>query len=90
MTTEYLGTVQGGVVVFNGPVDLPEGSQVTVVPTKSVTGVASGSEQQGATEETIGQKLVRLARKAENRPTKMPSDLAENHDHYLHGRPKRQ
>jgi len=42
-----------------------------------------------ADEPTIRNKLRDLGKKAELRETKLPADLAENHGHYLDGRPKR-
>jgi hypothetical protein len=32
--------------------------------------------------------LVELAAEAEREATQLPADLAENHDHYAHGKPK--
>jgi hypothetical protein len=40
-------------------------------------------------EPTIGEKLAALGQWAESHPCELPSDLAENHDYYLHGQPKR-
>ena len=34
---------------------------------------------------TVGQRLLKFAGKARG----LPRDMAENHDHYLHGQPKR-
>jgi hypothetical protein len=77
----YRGHVEKGVVVLDEPVVLPDGLAVNVELTQSV--------QQGPTigkcEETLGQKMLRHAGKAVG----LPSDLAENHDHYLYGTPKR-
>jgi hypothetical protein len=38
-----------------------------------------------APEGTLGQRLLQLAGLAKG----LPEDMAENHDHYLHGRPKK-
>ena len=35
--------------------------------------------------ETLGQKLLKHAGAAQG----LPTDMARNHDHYLHGRPKK-
>jgi hypothetical protein len=32
--------------------------------------------------------LVELAEEAQQRSTNLPADMAENHDHYAHGKPK--
>ncbi|MEK6286000.1 MAG: hypothetical protein AABO57_09695 [Acidobacteriota bacterium] len=37
------------------------------------------------TGETLGQRLLKFAGTAKG----LPSDMAENHDHYIHGRPKK-
>ena len=34
---------------------------------------------------TLGQRLMKFAGRAQG----LPADMAENHDHYLHGQPKR-
>lgn len=34
---------------------------------------------------TLGQRLMKFAGRARD----LPPDLADNHDHYLHGQPKR-
>ena len=77
----YRGHVRNGVVVLDEPVTLPEGLVVNVEP--------SPMEQQEVAHdnasETLGQKLMNYAGKA----TGLPSDLAENHDHYLYGTPKK-
>ena len=81
----YRGRVQGGVVVLETGANLPEGTDVTVVPSKPNDAV---SPSESAT--TIWQKLAELGRKMESQPCDLPADLAANHDHYLHGLPKRQ
>lgn len=72
------GTIQNGVVVFDQPQELPEGTRVQVVigPIEPVT--ADGSTP------TI-RNLLKLAGKA----TGLPPDMAEQHDHYIHGTPRR-
>ena len=80
----YNGIVQQGVIVLDGGITLPEGAKVQVVVTpETVTGPG---DTDGL---TIGQKLAALARKYESEPCDLPEDLAANHDHYLHGLPKR-
>ena len=34
---------------------------------------------------TLGQRLLKFAGRAKD----LPADMADNHDHYLHGQPKR-
>ena len=71
---DYFGTVTNGVIVLENGNGLPEGTRVRVAPLESLS---SG--------ETLGQRLLKFAGTARN----LPSDMAEQHDHYLHGRPKR-
>ena len=66
----YRGRVKNGVVVLEEPVSLPDG---VVVEVRLVP--AEGEES------TLGQRLMKFAGKAKG----LPSDLAANHDHYLHG-----
>jgi hypothetical protein len=79
MTLE--GHIENGHVVFNTPVVLPEGTKVTV-------SVQAESAPAAAAEElpTLFDRLKSVAGKAKG----LPADLAINHDHYLHGQPKRQ
>jgi len=80
----YRGTVQNGVVVLPNGTSLPDGMVVTVVlPPRE-------SETVGNQSRTIWQKLADLGRQVESEPCDLPTDLAANHDYYLHGLPKRQ
>jgi hypothetical protein len=73
--------MEKGVVVLDDPVTLPEGMKVQIAL------VAAEEHEAGVDdrEETLGQKLLRHAGKA----TGLPRDLAENHDRYLYGTPKK-
>jgi hypothetical protein len=64
---------------------LPEGAEVQI---ELADGAEPTTNKPG--EPTIWQKLADLGRWAETLPTDLPEDLAINHDHYLHGTPKRQ
>ena len=68
------GKVKNGVVVLPSEVKLPDGTEVEVTP------LLSSKDAEGFTEE-----LLRISRKTKN----LPADLSENHDHYLHGVPKK-
>jgi hypothetical protein len=77
--TTLTGTVIGGVVVFDGGKTLPEGTAVEVVvlpPTPPST---------GQSKPTLAERLLRHAGQVPD----LPPDLAEQHDHYLYGTPKR-
>ena len=69
----YAGYVKGGVVVFDRAVP-PEGAAVRVEVVASDPVTPS-----------IWQKL----RKYSGAVRGLPSDMARNHDHYIHGGPKR-
>jgi len=72
--TEYIGTVIDGMVVLENGALLPEGRRVRVTVLETESPA-----------ETLGQRLLKFAGTAKD----LPSDLAENHDHYLHGLPKK-
>jgi hypothetical protein len=77
----YRGHVEKGVVVLDDPVTLPEGLEVKIEPSPD-SQMVSAIDENG---ETLGQKLLRHAGKAVG----LPPDLAENHDHYLYGTPRK-
>jgi len=73
----YPGIMKDGVVVLPPGVHLPEGAQVEVtVPT------ASGAPQPDGTAYDVLAEFVGSF-------DALPADLARNHDHYLHGAPRR-
>ena len=76
----YRGHVKNGVVVLDDEVTLPEGTEVAVDP----LGPAEVDED-GAQTPTLYERLKPVIGVAKG----LPSDLAENHDHYLHGRPQK-
>ena len=78
------GIIQGGVVVLQGGTSLPEGTKVAIIPCPDANANGSAENQP-----SIWDKLTRLAEWAESQPGDLPVDLAANHDHYLHGLPKR-
>ncbi len=69
----FRGRVQSGVVVFDGPQTPPEGAIVEVAV------LANGEK------ESLRDVLLEFAGTIEG----LPSDMAAQHDHYIHGRPKR-
>jgi hypothetical protein len=70
------GRIKNGGVELDQPVDLPEGTDVEVEVRP-----APGPDEQGPTWAKV---FGGLAGSLEG----LPSDLAENHDHYAHGAPK--
>lgn len=68
------GTVVQGVIVLDTAQTLPEGTRVEIT-VKQLPEAAS----------PLGAVLLRHAGKAQG----LPEDMAAQHDHYLHGTPKR-
>jgi hypothetical protein len=73
LTMTYHGHIENGAVVVEGALDLPDGTEVRIEPVNASSGT------------TLGQRLMKYAGTAKG----LPSDLARNHDHYLHGMPKK-
>jgi hypothetical protein len=74
----YRGHVTAGVVVFDEPADFREGDEVSVRLARR-----SKASERGAP--TLYEQFEDVIGIAEG----LPTDLAENHDHYLHGHPKK-
>lgn len=75
----YRGRVRNGVVEFEDETVPPDGTIVRVEPVGEVSPPKDSSG-------TLAERLLRHAGTAGDG---LPSDLARNHDHYLHGQPKR-
>jgi len=75
----YRGHIQNGVVVFDEPISLPDGTSVEVV-----LPLPAGTEPQQAAP-TLYERLEPFIGKAKG----LPPDASLNHDHYLYGMPKR-
>ena len=71
---KYSGKVKDGVVVLEGSPPLKDGTVVAVEPVEAP--VASPG---------LGQRLKPFSGSAKG----LPTDMARNHDHYLHGRPRK-
>ena len=72
----FIATIAAdGTITLPPEAKLPVGTQVRVTP------VSSAQDDR-----PIGQKLLELAGSVQG----LPADLARNHDHYLHGTPKRE
>jgi hypothetical protein len=69
----YRGYVKNGQVLLDGPVRLPEGAEVNITVV-----------EHQPPKPTIWDKLRALAGTVEG-----PEDWARNHDHYIHGTPRR-
>jgi hypothetical protein len=69
----YRGHVKGGMVVLDPEVQLPEGIEVQVEPIVP------------SPRKTLADQLGDLVGSVPD----LPTDMARQHDHYLHGAPKR-
>ncbi len=70
----FEGTVVNGTIVLDQPQALPEGARVQVV-------VQPLAEKKP----TLAERLLKHAGTVPG----LPADMAEQHDHYIHGTPKR-
>lgn len=77
----YRGRVRNGVVILEDHAVLAEGTPVHVKPLTKKTSRKKG----GGQFQTLGQRLMRFAGRAKG----LPVDMARNHDHYIHGAPKK-
>jgi hypothetical protein len=75
----YKGKVTGGMVVLEDPRALAEGTSVRVEPLSAKRGKSKDAPPD------VWRQLQRWAGRGKG----LPSDLARNHDHYLHGRPRK-
>lgn len=71
------GTVVNGVIVLDEDAKLPEGTKVDVT-------VKDGSQAETAKQPTLA-GLLKLVGSLDD----LPADFAAEHDHYIHGTPKR-
>ena len=76
----YRGRVENGLIRLDESVLLPEGAEVDVLPLARQ--VDEDSEPAGA---SLYDRLKPVIGAAKG----LPEDLAQNHDHYLHGRIKK-
>ena len=77
MAETYTGQVQDGVIVLDeGTPPLPEGARLRMELVE---------EGEKPRRRTLAERLASVIGRAEG----LPSDLADQHDHYLHGQPKR-
>jgi hypothetical protein len=82
----YTGKVERGVVVFDGDAKPRDGARVQILEfTIEVANDAATKPANDAPAASIWEELDQLAGTAKD----LPSDMAANHDHYIHGTPKR-
>jgi hypothetical protein len=68
------GVVQNGIIVLAGDQKLAEGTRVQIIVREAA-----------AKKTTLRDRLLKLAGTVDD----LPADMARNHDHYIHGAPKR-
>jgi hypothetical protein len=71
----YRGHIRNGAVVLDEPLRLPDGSQVLIHPIESPATAAT----------TLGDLFRDVAGQGKD----LPDDGSVQHDHYIHGTPKR-
>ena len=76
----YRGRIENGHVVFSDPVNVPDGTEVTVVIPLAVT-----PDEEEASRPTLLETLKDFVGSAKN----LPPDASVNVDHYLYGLPKK-
>lgn len=81
----YTGFVKNGVIVLEDGPPLKEGARVTVelVPADEKSEGERTSRPRAAS--PLGEMLLEFAGIMDG----LPEDMARNHDHYIHGTPKR-
>jgi hypothetical protein len=76
---EITGVVNNGTVVLDQPSSIPDGTKVVIQVLDQAKRTGEGSSA------SLGKRLLKHAATVPG----LPADLSEQHDHYLHGTPKR-
>ncbi len=77
----YRGHIENGVVVLEPGPRLPEGTEVRVEPVEAAESAAESQEDL----RRLREGLLRFSGVVKG----TPPDMARNHDHYLHGTPRK-
>jgi hypothetical protein len=77
MAETYTGEVKNGVVVIDEGTPLPEGARLRIE--------LIAEPEARPPQRSLTARLASVIGRAEG----LPTDLADQHDHYLHGQPKR-
>lgn len=78
----YKGHVRNGVVVLDEPAELPDGQEVSVRPLRKKATKATAPKREIP---SLYERLKNVIGIAKG----LPPDFARNHDHYIHGQPKK-
>ena len=81
---EFTGRVENGSIVLDPPAKLPEGARVRVQLLTSLQAAAERVARARAEPDTAPTLAERMAR-VMGTAVDLPTDLAERHDHYIHG-----
>ena len=81
VSMSFPGRIMNGMVVFDAPLPLPDGTKVNVAVTEP-SGNLPGKQGQPMSHFERYKDIIEAA-------VGLPEDFAENHDHYIHGTPKR-
>ena len=82
------GTVVNGVIVPDNIQLLPEGTRVEIV-VPAIVDPASACDQHLPSNVDESRSLSELLSQFAGCMTELPADFAAQHDHYIHGTPKR-
>jgi hypothetical protein len=85
----FRGYIKNGKVVVNDPIDLPDGTKVNVAPDapdrRRPANRGASKRPRRRSGETLYDRYQHLIGKARG----LPRDFAAQHDHYMHGAPRR-
>jgi hypothetical protein len=81
----YKARFQNGQVVIEGDQKPPDGAELRVEVVEASPPVGQSIEERAPEDVSLSEMLLKYAGIAKD----WPPDMAENHDHYLHGAPKR-
>jgi hypothetical protein len=84
MAESYLGRVSNGVVILEGATALADGTTVRVEPIAPPVVAPKPPDPVAGTR----RMLLAWGSRAESVAPPLPSDLAEEHGHYAHGKPR--
>lgn len=80
------GHIENGQVVLDSLLNVPNGTRVVIsVEIRDKKGAGANGAQVEASHPTLAERFGNIMGVIDD----LPEDMAENHDHYLHGTPKR-
>jgi hypothetical protein len=78
----YLGHFENGILVLENGATIPEGARVRVELLPSAEGNGNSGDESGSTMYDHYKSIIGVIKD-------MPPDFATQHDHYIHGTPKK-